>query len=643
VPKLRPEDLTAIAEKVQRTMLLRTGDGRASNANPQPGAGAGLKAYRTNLMLCNCTMCVSVGALRIRKRLEEEIRKHHLEDEVQVVLTGSSWLCTKGPTLIVQPDDVVYQFLKEEDIPVLVEEHLLKGKPVKSLMYVNPETQAPIEKLHDIPFCRDQQLIVLWNRGIIDPDQIDEYIARGGYQALAKALKDMAPTDVVREIKDSGLRGRGGAGFPTGRKWEFCRANPDTPKYLICNADEGDPGAFMDRSIIEADPHSLIEGMLIAAYAIGANKGYVYVRIEYPLAIKRLIRATAQAREYGLLGKDILGSGFDFDVEIFRGAGAFVCGEETSLIHSIEGQPAEPVQKPPFPVEQGVFGKPTVINNVETLTNLPRIIQFGAEWFAAVGTEKSKGTKVFSLAGNINNAGLVEVPMGITLRQIVYDIGGGIPNGKEFKAVQTGGPSGGVIPKSMLDLPVDYERLQEAGAIMGSGGMIVMDENSCMVDIARYFIGFTKDESCGRCNSCREGLAAMHEILTNICEGRGKKGDIELLEELGEATKEASLCGLGKTAPNPVLSALRHFREEYVAHVRDKKCPARVCKALIRFDVDKDKCTGCMLCAKNCPSQAVTGAKKTPHVIDQDKCIKCGVCLDGCKFGAILVTTGESA
>ncbi len=643
MPKLRSEDLTAIAEKVQGTMFLRTRDGRAPNANPQPGAGAGLKAYRTNLMLCNCTMCVSVGALRIRKRLEEEIRKHHLEDEVQVVLTGSSWLCTKGPTLIVQPDDVVYQSLKEEDIPVLVEEHLLKGKPVKSLMYVNPETQAPIEKLHDIPFCRDQQLIVLWNRGIIDPDQIDEYIARGGYQALAKALKDMAPTDVVREIKDSGLRGRGGAGFPTGRKWEFCRANPDTPKYLICNADEGDPGAFMDRSIIEADPHSLIEGMLIAAYAIGANKGYVYVRIEYPLAIKRLIRATAQAREYGLLGKDILGSGFDFDVEIFRGAGAFVCGEETSLIHSIEGQPAEPVQKPPFPVEQGVFGKPTVINNVETLTNLPRIIQFGAEWFAAVGTEKSKGTKVFSLAGNINNAGLVEVPMGITLRRIVYDIGGGIPNGKEFKAVQTGGPSGGVIPKSMLDLPVDYERLQEAGAIMGSGGMIVMDESSCMVDIARYFIGFTKDESCGRCNSCREGLAAMHEILTNICEGRGKKGDIELLEELGEATKEASLCGLGKTAPNPVLSALRHFREEYVAHVRDKKCPARVCKALIRFEVDKDKCTGCMLCAKNCPAQAVTGAKKTPHVIDQDKCIKCGVCLDGCKFGAILVTTGESA
>ena len=600
-----------------------------------------MKVYRTNVMLCTCTMCVSVGALSIKKRLEEEIRKHHLEDEVQVVLTGSSWLCTKGPTLIVQPDDVVYQFLKEEDIPHLVEEHLLKGRPVKSLMYVHPETLYPIEKLRDVPFYRDQRLIALWNRGIIDPDQIDEYIARDGYKALAKVLKDMSPEEVVREIKDSGLRGRGGAGFPTGRKWEFCRSNPNTPKYLICNADEGDPGAFMDRSIIEADPHSLIEGMLIAAYAIGASKGYVYIRIEYPLAIKRLISATGQAMEYGLLGKDIFGSGFDFDVEIFRGAGAFVCGEETSLIHSIEGRPAEPTQKPPFPVQRGVFGKPTVINNVETLTNLPRIINFGAEWFAAIGTEKSKGTKVFSLAGNINNAGLVEVPMGITLRRIVYDIGGGIPNGREFKAVQTGGPSGGVIPKSMLDLPVDYERLQEAGAIMGSGGMIVMDEDSCMVDIAKYFIGFTKDESCGRCTSCREGLAAMHEILTNICEGNGKEGDIELLEELGEATKEASLCGLGKTAPNPVLSALRHFRDEYVAHIRDKKCPAKVCRALIRYEVDKDKCTGCTLCAKNCPSHAVTGTKKTPHAINQDKCIKCGVCYDVCKFDAILVTTGK--
>ncbi len=602
-----------------------------------------MKVYRTNVMLCTCTMCVSVGALAIRKRLEEEIKKQNLEDEIQVVLTGSSWLCTRGPTLIVQPDDVVYQFLKEEDIPHLVEEHLLKGRPVKSLMYAHPETLYPIEKLHDVPFYRDQRLIALWNRGIIDPDQIDEYIARDGYKALARILKDMTPAEVVQEIADSGLRGRGGAGFPTGRKWEFCRSNPNTPKYLICNADEGDPGAFMDRSIIEADPHSLIEGMLIAAYAIGASKGYVYIRIEYPLAIKRLISATGQAREYGLLGKDIFGSGFDFDIEIFRGAGAFVCGEETSLIHSIEGRPAEPAQKPPFPVQRGVFGKPTVINNVETLTNLPRIINFGAEWFAAIGTEKSKGTKVFSLAGNINNAGLVEVPMGITLRRIVYDIGGGIPNGKEFKAVQTGGPSGGVIPKSMLDLPVDYERLQEAGAIMGSGGLIVMDEDSCMVDIAKYFIEFTKGESCGRCTSCREGLAAMHEILTNICEGRGKEGDLELLEELGEATKEASLCGLGKTAPNPVLSALRHFRDEYVAHIRDKRCPAKVCKALISYEIDKDKCTGCTLCAKNCPSQAIAGGKKKPHSIDQAKCIKCGVCIDVCKFDAVVVTTGSPA
>jgi len=526
-------------------------------------------------------MCVSVGVLKIKKKLEEEIKKHNLVDEVQIILTGSSWLCTRGPTLIVQPDDVVYQFLKEEDIPYLVEEHLLKGRPVKSLMYVHPETLHPIEKLHHIPFYRDQRLIALWNRGIIDPEQIEEYIARDGYKALAKVLKSMTPEEVIQEIKESGLRGRGGAGFPTGRKWELCRKNPDGTKYLICNADEGDPGAFMDRSIIEADPHSLIEGMLIAAYAIGAKKGYIYVRIEYPLAIKRLVRAVSQAREYGLLGKDIFASGFDFDIEIFRGAGAFVCGEETSLIHSIEGQPAEPRQRPPFPVERGLFGNPTVINNVETLANLPRIINFGAGWFASIGTEKSKGTKVFSLAGNINNAGLVEVPMGITLREMVYNIGGGIPKGKKFKAVQTGGPSGGVIPSNLLDLPIDYERLKEAGAIMGSGGMIVVDEDTCMVDLAKYFIEFTKDESCGRCTSCREGLAAMHEILKNICEGRGKEGDIEFLEELGEAIKEASLCGLGQTAPNPVLSTLCYFKDECIAHIKYKRCPAAVCKEII--------------------------------------------------------------
>jgi len=594
-------------------------------------------AYRCNVLLCTCTMCVSVGALKIKSKLEEEIKKYNLEDEIQIILTGSSWLCTKGPTLIVQPDDVVYQFLKEKDIPNLVEEHLLKGRPVHSLMYIDPEDLHPIEKLQDIPFYHDQRLIALWNRGIIDPDEIDEYIARDGYKALAKVLQDMTPEDVIQEIKDSGLRGRGGGGFPTGMKWEFCRKNPGSPKYLICNADEGDPGAFMDRSIIEADPHSLIEGMLVAAYAIGAEKGYIYVRSEYPLAIKRLDSAIIKAREYGLLGKSVFGSDFNFDVEIFRGAGAFVCGEETSLIHSIEGEPAEPRQRPPFPVEKGLWDNPTNINNVETLSCLPRIINFGAKWFASIGTEKSKGTKVFSLAGKINNAGLVEVPMGITLREMVFKIGGGIPNRKKFKAVQTGGPSGGVIPESMLDLPIDYERIQEAGAIMGSGGMIVMDEDDCMVDIARYFIEFTRDESCGKCSSCREGLDAMYEILTNICEGRGKEGDIEFLEELGEAIINASMCGLGKSAPKPVLTSIRHFRDEYVAHIRDKKCPAKKCVDLIEYSVDQEKCTGCFICNVNCPTNAIIGEKKKPQTIDKSKCIKCSVCLEVCKFDAIKV------
>jgi len=582
-------------------------------------------------------MCVSVNALEIKNRLEKEIRKFHLEDEIQIIQTGSSWLCTKGPTLIVQPDDIVYQFLKAEDIPNLVEEHFLKGRPVQSLMYHHPEKLYPIEKLENIPFYHSQRLIALWNRGIIDPEEIDEYIARDGYKALVKILKNMTPEKVIREIKSSGLRGRGGGGFPTGEKWEFCRNNPGSPKYLICNADEGDPGAFMDRSIIEADPHSLIEGMLIAAYAIGAEIGYVYVRSEYPLAIKRLSRAIVKAREYGLLGKSIFDSGFNFDMEIFRGAGAFVCGEETSLIHSIEGEPAEPRQRPPFPVEKGLFGKPTNINNVETLSSLPRIINFGAKWFAGIGTEKSKGTKVFSLAGKINNAGLVEVPMGITLREMVNDIGGGIPDKKKFKAVQTGGPSGGVIPESMLDLPIDYERLQDAGAIMGSGGMIVMDEDDCMVDVARYFIEFTRDESCGRCNSCREGLDAMYEILTNICHGKGKEGDIEFLEDLGKSIKIASLCGLGKTAPNPVLTSIRHYRDEYEAHIRDKKCPAGSCLELIKYSIINEKCTGCFACNVNCPSNAITGEKKKPQIIDQSKCIKCSVCSEVCKFDAVKV------
>lgn len=594
-------------------------------------------AYRCNVLLCTCTMCVSVGALKIKKSLEKEIKKYDLQDEVQVIITGSSWLCTKGPTLVVQPDDVVYQFVSEKDIPNLVEEHLLKGRPVPSLMYQNPESLNPIKKLEDIPFYHSQRLIALWNRGIIDPEEIDEYIARDGYNAIAKILQEMTPEEVIQEIKDSGLRGRGGGGFPTWKKWNFCRNSEGSPKYLICNADEGDPGAFMDRSIIEADPHSLLEGMLIAAYAIGAEFGYIYVRGEYPLAIKRLNGAIEKAREYGLLGNAIFGSDFNFDLEIFKGSGAFVCGEETSLIHSIEGEPAEPRQRPPFPVVQGLFGKPTNINNVETLSNLPRIINFGAKWYAKIGTEKSKGTKVFSLAGKINNAGLVEVPMGITLKEMVYDIGGGIPNGKKFKAVQTGGPSGGVIPEKMLNLQIDYERLQEAGAIMGSGGMIVMDEDDCMVDVARYFIEFTRDESCGRCNSCREGLDAMYEILTNICKGEGKEGDIEFLEDLGKSIKIASLCGLGKTAPNPVLTSIRHYRHEYEAHINDKKCPARSCEALIEYSLITDKCTGCYVCNMKCPADAISGDKKKPQTIDPEKCIKCSICFEVCKFNAIKV------
>ncbi|NQT83309.1 FAD-dependent oxidoreductase [bacterium] len=532
-------------------------------------------------MICTCTNCISNGSLRIKESLEAELAKRGLENDVQVVPTGASGLCVKGPIMVVQPEGIFYQLLKVEHIPHLVEEHFLKGRPVKSLMYFPPGEEVPIPILRDIPFFKDQRLIVLRNRGLIHPDKIDEYIARNGYKALAKVLTSMSPEDVIAVIKDSGLRGRGGAGFPTGLKWEYCKRSQATPKYVICNGDEGDPGAFMDRSIIEADPHSIIEGMAIGGYAIGASQGYAYIRIEYPLAIERINRAIQQAREYGLLGENIFDTDFSFDVEVFKGAGAFVCGEETSLIASIEGRIPEPTIRPPFPAQSGLWAKPTNINNVETWANIPAIINWGAKWFSQLGTETCKGTKVFSLAGNINNAGLVEVPMGITLRRIVYDIGGGIPRGKKFKAVQTGGPSGGVIPQEMLDLPVDYEQLQEAGSIMGSGGMIVIDEDTCIVDIARYFTAFTNDESCGRCNSCREGSDALLEILNRICNGEGQEGDLELMEELGEAIKDGSLCGLGQTLPNPVLSSLRHFREEYQAHVKYKRCPAGVCKGII--------------------------------------------------------------
>ena len=589
-------------------------------------------AHRTNVMICTCTNCISNGALKIKDALEAEIQRRELADDILLVPTSASGLCVRGPILVIQPDGILYQQVKPKDVPNMVEEHFLKGRPVEALMYVAPGADSPIPELRDISFFKDQRLIALRNRGMINPDKIDEYIARDGYKALAKAVSAMNPEEVIEQVTQSGLRGRGGAGFPTGRKWSSRRKMQGDIKYVICNADEGDPGAFMDRSIIEADPHSVIEGMAIGAYAVGASHGYVYVRMEYPLAIKRMAVAIEQAREFGLLGKDIFGTGFDFDLEIFRGAGAFVCGETTALVMSIEGRPPEPRQRPP---RTALWGKPTVINNVETWANVPAIINWGAEWFAEIGTEKSKGTKVFSLAGNVNNAGLVEVPMGITLREIVYDIGDGIPNGKEFKAVQTGGPSGGFIPASLLDLPVDYERLDEAGAMMGSGGMVVVDEDACMVDMAKYFIEFSSDESCGKCTSCREGSDVLLAILNRICDGNGQAGDIELLEELGEAIKDASLCGLGQSLPNPVLSTLEHFREEYRVHIEEKYCPAGVCKALFQYEIDAEVCNGCGACKKQCSYDAVEGENKAPHRIDLAKCTICGACYEVCNFDAV--------
>jgi NADH:ubiquinone oxidoreductase subunit F (NADH-binding)/(2Fe-2S) ferredoxin/ferredoxin len=596
-----------------------------------------MKPARTHIMLCAGTGCVSNGSLKIKEILERELKKHDLQDEVVVVMTGCNGFCAQGPVAVVKPDNIFYQFLKEDDIAHLVEEHFLKGRPVKKLMYTPPAEESPVPTMSDIGFFSKQRLIALRNRGMIDPEQIDEYIARDGYTALARALTKMKPEQIIEEVKISGLRGRGGAGFPTGRKWELARAAKGNTKHIVCNADEGDPGAFMDRSIIESDPHSVLEGMTIGARAIGASQGHVYIRNEYPLARERLIKAIAQAKEYGLLGKDIFGTGFNFDISIHRGAGAFVCGEETSLIASLEGRAPEPRVRPPFPAESGVRGEPTNINNVETWANVPEIINRGGKWFSGIGTESSKGTKVFSVVGKVRNTGLVEVPMGITLREIVFDIGGGIIDDKKFKAVQTGGPSGGCIPESLLDLPIDYEKLSEVGSIMGSGGLIVMDEKTCMVDVARYFLEFLKDESCGKCTACREGLDVMHGILDRICSGNGAEGDIEMLGELAEAVKDASLCALGGTAPNPVLSTIRYFRDEYESHIKDKRCPAGVCKQLITFSIDKEKCTGCRLCAKNCPQEAISGQVKQPHTIDQDKCIKCGVCADVCKFEAVLV------
>jgi len=617
--------------------------------------------FRFNLLVCAGTGCVSNNSFKVKAALEREIEKHKLQEEIQVVTTGCNGFCANGPIVVVKPDDIFYQLLTEEQIPHLVEEHFLKGRPVEKLMYTPSKGGAPIPKMSDIPFFGKQQLIALANRGLIDPENIDEYIALGGYQALSKALTEMTPEQVIEEIKASGLRGRGGAGFPTGKKWEFCRdassakagsardggagTSPSAQertsglalKYIICNADEGDPGAFMDRSIVESDPHALLEGMLIGAYAIGAGQGIIYIRGEYPLALERLNQALEQARDYGLLGEEILGSDFNFDISVSKGAGAFVCGEETSLIGSLEGKLPEPRVRPPYPAQSGYMGKPTNINNVETWANVPHIIKRGADWYSSIGTETSKGTKVFSLVGKVNNTGLVEVPMGITMREIVFDIGGGIPDGKKFKAVQTGGPSGGCIPESLLDTPVDYESLTQAGSIMGSGGMIVMDENNCMVEVARYFVSFTQEESCGKCSPCREGTWHMMNILDNITQGKGQEGDIELLEKIGKHIKETALCGLGNTAPNPVLTTIRYFRDEYEAHIRDKRCPAGVCKALITYSIDPQNCTGCTACAKNCPVECISGERKQTHVIDQQKCIKCGMCDSVCNFDAVRI------
>lgn len=601
-------------------------------------------AYRTHLMVCAGTGCVSNGALRLKEALEKEVRKRGLEDEVLVVTTGCNGFCGQGPIMVVQPDGVFYQRLKTEDVPYLVEEHLLKGRPVKKLMHVPPKEEKPIPKMMDIPFFGDQLLVALRNRGLIDPENIEEYIARDGYSALAKVLTSMAPEEVIEEIKASGLRGRGGGGFPTGIKWESCRKAKGIPKYVICNADEGDPGAFMDRSIIEGDPHSVLEGMAIGAYAIGAEQGYLYVRMEYPLAIKRFNIAVEQAREYGLLGRDILGAGFDFDVEVRRGAGAFVCGESTALMASLEGRVGEPRAKYIHTVEHGLWNLPSCLNNVETWTNVPVIILQGAKWFASIGPGDvsrspwggSKGTKVFSLAGKVYNTGLIEVPMGITLRDIVFKVGGGIPNGKRFKAVQTGGPSGGFIPESLIDLPVDFDRLVEVGSMMGSGGMVVVDEENCMVDMAKYFVSFLVGESCGKCVPCREGLKRMEEILERITKGEGEERDIELLEEIGFILEYGSLCALGTSAANPVLTTIKYFRDEYEAHIKEKRCPAGVCKELIEYGIDEEKCTGCALCVKLCPSEAVSGDLKEPHKIDSSKCIKCGICYEVCRFDAVL-------
>ena len=602
---------------------------------------------RSHILICGGTGCSSSGSVNLRDKLAEELKAKGLEEEIKIVMTGCFGLCALGPIMIVYPEGTFYSRVTVDDISEIVDEHLMKGRIVERLVYndtgdAHGEEEAVAASLSETTFYKKQHRVALRNCGVINPEAIEEYIAMDGYFALEKVLREMTPDEVIQTILDSGLRGRGGGGFPTGLKWKFTKGSVSDKKYVACNADEGDPGAFMDRSVLEGDPHAIIEAMAIAAYAVGADEGYVYVRAEYPIAVKRLSIAIEQAREYGLLGENIFGTGFNFDMHIRLGAGAFVCGEETALMTSIEGNRGEPRPRPPFPAVKGLFGKPTLLNNVETYANIPQIILKGAEWFSSMGTERSKGTKVFALGGKITNTGLVEVPMGTTLREVIEEIGGGIPNGKKFKAAQTGGPSGGCIPAHLIDTPIDYDNLIEIGSMMGSGGLIVMDEDNCMVDIAKFFLEFTVDESCGKCTPCRVGTRRLLEILDKIISGNGELEDLDRMEELCNYIKSASLCGLGQTAPNPVISTLRYFKDEYIAHIVDKKCPAGVCKKLVQFKIDPEKCIGCGKCAKNCPADAIfktdyvaPGHKLPSLEIDQSKCVKCGACMDGCKFGAI--------
>ena len=594
-----------------------------------------MSQYKMHVLVCAGTGCHSSESNLVYEMLRDEVERKGLGREVQIIRTGCFGFCEKGPIVKILPDNTFYTQVKPSDAREIVDEHVIKGRSVHRLLYTDPETKEHVLDSKHMGFYKKQLRIALRNCGTIDPENIDESIARNAYQALGRVLTEYSPQETIEIIKRSGLRGRGGAGFPTGLKWEIAGRNEADQKYVVCNADEGDPGAFMDRSILEGDPHSVLEAMAICGYCIGATKGLVYIRAEYPLAIKRLKTAIAQARDYGLLGENILGTGFSFDVSMKYGAGAFVCGEETALIHSMEGKRGEPSNKPPFPAQSGYLGKPTNVNNVETLANVPVIILKGADWFSAIGTEKSKGTKVFALAGKINNVGLIEVPMGITLREIIYEIGGGIKNGKKFKAVQTGGPSGGCLTEEHLDTPIDYESLTAAGSMMGSGGMIVLDEDDCMVSVAKFFLGFTVEESCGKCAPCRIGNKRLHETLTKITEGKGTQEDIEKLQNLGSVIKDTSLCGLGQTSPNPVLSTLDNFMDEYLEHVHDKKCRSGQCRSLLYYVISADDCIGCMACKRVCPTHAISGEKKEVHVINQEICIKCGACMEKCQFDAI--------